>query len=279
MDLKNFLKKNWFILLLVVAILIGIIICMTNNTSSFTFNEQIISNNITDKQPKQFPPLTSKVNDFIPLEPPTVPEEIGLAMKYPQGSGVGMSKMDSNSFTPGNPGPLLTDYKNPEAYGESSLTDLYGVDGANQGSRIIRIKDLGTQLNFKPMDEAVRSNFAQAYSNNPNDVQSGLQPINGTDYINYSDNFNPSENLKLQSSPGQMSSLPNCETTYPYTEKYEDFCITEGDIPYGKIVNGRVNPRLVDRWQSYTGDYNPQDALQQIDGLLYPILNGEAPTK
>ena len=56
-------------------------------------------------------------------------------------------------------------------------------------------------------------------------------------------------------------------------EKYGDFCITEVDIPYGQVVNGKVNPRLVSRWESYTGQYSRDAALEPIDGLLYPNLN------
>jgi hypothetical protein len=81
------------------------------------------------------------------------------------------------------------------------------------------------------------------------------------------------ENLVIQTSPGQTSTLPNCEQTYPNVVKYKDFCITEGDIPYGQVVDGRVNPRLVSRWESYTGDYSREAALQNIDGVLYPELN------
>ena len=207
-------------------------------------------------QPKEFPPIDQKHSDFPPLAPPVVPEEIGLAMVYPQGVGVSMSKQDSNSFAPGDRNGLLTDYRVPQAYGESNLVDTLGVAGANQGSRIIKIQSTGTQANFKPVDETKDSDTF----------------INGAQPINYSDNFNPEQNLKLQSSPGQVSSIPNCETTYPNTVKYGDYCITEGDIPYGETVNGKVNPRLVSRWQSFTGDYSRQEALSPIDGTLYPNL-------
>jgi len=298
----DFLKDQPYLLLPIIAtVLLVIFILITlfkGNKSSFTFNENISGGVITDQQPKIFPLFTNNNGDVpkvpagtkqywdyeytefpkgenqsIPLLPATIKEETGFAMLYPQGSGVGMTSKDSNAFTPDKPGTLLTDFKIPEAYGESSLSDPYGNNGADQASRILRIKNLGNQVNFKPTDKAIYKNYASAYSNANAEVESGFKTINGTEYVNYSDDYSPSGNLMLQSSPGQMSALPNCETTYPNTEKYKDYCITDGDIPYGQIVNGKVNPRLVSRWQSYTGDYDRQDALKQIDGLLYPTLN------
>jgi hypothetical protein len=297
----DFLKDQPYLLLPIIAtVLLVIFLIITlfkGAKSSFTFNEDISGGSITEQQPKVFPPFTDnngyvpKVpagtkqywneyteypkgeNQSIPLLPATIKEETGLAMLYPQGAGVGMTSNDSNAFTPDSPGSLLTDYKIPEAYGESSLSDPYGNNGANQASRILKIKNLGNQVNFKPTDEAIYKNYATAYSNANSEVESGFKTVNGTNYIDYSDDYSPSGNLMLQSSPGQMSVLSNCETTYPHTEKYKEYCITDGDIPYGQVVNGKVNPRLVSRWQSYTGDYNPQEALEQRDGLLYPILN------
>jgi hypothetical protein len=295
----EFLKENPLLIIIGVILVIFILFSLLKGTKSgFTFNEDISGGSITEQQPKVFPAFTDnngdvpkvpagtnqywnyqyteypkEENQSIPLLPATIKEETGFAMLYPQGSGVGMTSKDSNAFTPDNPGSLLTDYKIPEAYGESSLSDPYGKNGADQASRILRIKNLGNQVNFKPTDEAIYKNYATAYSNNNSEVESGFTTINGTNYINYSDDYLPSGNLMLQSSPGQMSVLSNCETTYPHTEKYKEYCITDGDIPYGQVVNGKVNPRLVSRWQSYTGDYNPQEALEQRDGLLYPILN------
>ena len=112
--------------------------------------------------------------------------------------------------------------------------------------------------------------FAGAYTQG--EVQDGSTLINGAQPVNYNSLFNPEDNLKLQTSPGQQSNLPNCETTYPNVVKYNNFCITEGDIPYGQIVDNKVNPRLVSRWESFTGDYSRQDALTPIDGVLYPNL-------
>jgi len=239
--------------LVILITLLLIVVLFSMNKQSF--NTTISGSKINNLQPKVFPPInTSYPPDVRALAPPTIKEEIGLGIVYPQGSGVGMSKLDSNSFT--KPGGLLTNYSIPTAYGESNLIDPTGRNGAGQGSRIIKIKSTGNQMDFKPSENLTHD----------------ATFINGNKSINYSDSFIPENNLKLQSSPGQTSSLNNCETTYPSTEHIADLCITEGDIPYGQVVNGKVNPRLVSRWQSYTGDYSRREALQDIDGLLYPKL-------
>jgi len=272
----DFSKLNPMIVGGVILAVVLIIVLIGVFTSSFKspFKSTLITpmDQLDNSQPKSFPSLNeTQLNpeEHIKLEPPVVPEEIGLAMVYPQGSGVGMSKSDSNSFTDSNPGPLLTEYTQPQSYGESNIIQpVY----AAQGSRIIKIKDTGNQMVYKPVDESMKSTFAGAY--NAGDVQDGSTLINGTQQVNYNDvPFDPEQNLKLQSSPGQMSTLPNCETTYPNVVKYNDMCITDGDIPYGKVVDNKVNPRLVSRWESYTGDYSRENALQPIDGLLYPNLN------
>jgi hypothetical protein len=236
------------------------------------FNDKLINTNLTQEQPLNFPPVSEKnvVSEFPDLVPPVVPEEIGLAMVYPQGQGVGMSKTDSNSFQPDKPGPLLTDHNIPESIGESSLSDPYGNLGSDQGARILKINSTGNQLNFKPIDQTDHNLYSPAY--NQGFIQKGANFIDNNEPINYQDSFSPSDNLKLQAAPGQMSTLDNCETMYPNNTKYNNFCITKGDIPYGQVVNGEVNPRLVDRWQSFTGDYNRQEALGPLDGTLYPTL-------
>ena len=236
------------------------------------FNDTLSGGMLTDQQPLNFPPVSqeTKVQDFPDLVPPVVPEEIGLAMVYPQGQGVGMSKSDSNSFQPDKPGPLLTDYTIPESYGESSLSDPLGNKGSDQAARVLKISSTGTQLNFKGIDESDNDFYSAAYSQGL--VDKGIEHLNGSQPINYQDNYNPSSNLKLEASPGQMSTLNNCEMTYPNTVKYNNFCITKGDIPYGQMVDNQVNPRLIDRWQSFTGDYSRQEALDPIDGTLYPTL-------
>ena len=125
-------------------------------------------------------------------------------------------------------------------------------------------------MNYKPGDYTSKNSFASAYSDGEVQVTTF---INGNVGIDYSDSFNPNDNLIIQTSPGQESTLDLCEKTYPGVVKYNNFCITKGDIPYGKIVNNEVNPRLVSRWESYTGDYSRENALQDIDGVLYPNLN------
>ena len=271
MDINNILssfKNPWIIGTIIICIIIVSIliykICKSN------FKSTIITplNELDNTQPKSFPSIKQPNS---PLVEPVVPEEVGLAMVYPQGTGVGMSKNDSNSFTKPQ-SVLLTDISIPEAYGESSLADPTGNNGAKQGSRIIKIKNTGNQLNYKPNDESRSESYAMAYSSS-GEIQKGHTFINGTQQVNYNDSFNPENNLKLQSSPGQESTLPNCESTYPNTVKYNDFCITEGDIPYGQVVNGKVNPRLVSRWESFTGDYSREEALKPIDGVLYPELS------
>ena len=250
------------------------------------FNDVLISNKITSQQPKSFPPVGADTPPGTKLMPPTVEEEIGLAMKYPQGEGVGMSKMDSNSFYPNKPGPLMSNHSIPPAYGESSLGSYDKSKNrfdrsALEGARILKIKSTGKQMDYKPLDEAENLTYAAAYRQDNSEVQNGPALINGSKNINYSNSYVPDNNLMLQAAPGQDSTLNNCETTYPRTEHIDGLCITEGDIPYGKIikkrVNGKivevVNPRLVDRWESYTGMYNAREAIQDIDGLLYPKLN------
>jgi hypothetical protein len=244
---------------------------MSTDTDKSSFNDLLISNNIKPDIPQVFPPYDSPVKDFIPLAQPTVKEEVGLGIIYPQGAGASMSKLDSNAFVPGSPGVLLSDYTIPEAYGESSLTDQFGDRGANQGARVIKIKDVGNQNSYKALDESECCTFAAAYSEGEVSINKAFVNQNGP--IDYSDAFIPEENLGIQTSPGQESKLQNCEATYPNVIKYDNFCITNGDIPYGKVVNGKVNPRLVSRWESYTGQYDPQDALDIIDGTLYPRLN------
>ena len=257
------LNKSKIIIVLII-IAVGVLFYTLNSSS---FNNTISNGPITDQQPISF----SKETDSIKLVKPDVPEEIGLAMVYPQGDGVGMSKNDSNSFYPGKPGPLLTDHINPESYGESSLADPTGVKGADQGCRVLRINDTGNQLNYKPMDENCSDVYAAAYTEG--EVQKGNYHLEGTQPIDYTDSFKPEDKLIIQTSPGQQSTLPNCENTYPNVVKYKDFCITEGDIPYGQIVDGKVNPRLVSRWESFTGEYSRDAALNPIDGVLYPTLN------
>lgn len=267
----NLWNKNKPLALFLVIVISYCIFLLIKNKSSFT--DKIITpiNSLTNQQPLSFPPIQAPQTQIFNLAKPDVPEEIGLAMVYPQGSGVGMSVDDSNSFFPNKPGPLLTNHVGPESYGESSLTDPTGTNGADQGCRVLRFTNTGDQMKYQPLDESTKCVFSSAYT--AGEVQKGDSFINGAQPINYSDKFVPENNLVIQTSPGQTSTLPNCEKTYPNVIKYGDLCITEGDIPYGQVVNGKVNPRLVSRWESYTGDYSRQEALNPIDGVLYPNLN------
>ena len=269
MDNFNF-KSPWVIGIAIVVLTI-IILFFSGAFKKSGFKTTLITpmDQIEPIPPMEFTPLSQKI-DGISLAQPVVPEEIGLAMLYPQGAGASMSKKDSNSFEPTQPGPLLTDYTIPESYGESSLTDPMGDKGASEGSRILKIKSTGNQMMYKPVDESMGDIFAGAYSQD--EVQKGSTLINGAQQVNYNNNFVPNDNLRLQTSPGQESTLPNCETTYPNVVKYNNFCITEGDIPYGQVIDNKVNPRLVSRWESFTGDYSREAALAPIDGVLYPNL-------
>lgn len=261
--LFKLVNNNKVVLGIVIAVILVIVVYCNVFKSKFSGNLVNPAAALNKVQPRSFPSLKSTG-----LAPPVVPEEIGLSQRYPQGVGVGMTNADSNSFKPGHPGPLLTDYTIPESYGESSLTDPTGRFGANQGARILRIVSTGDQLNFKPSDETEKDNFSVAYSCRP-----GLVNEEPACSIDYSDSFVPEQNLTITTSPGQESNLCNCEQTYPNVVKYGDFCITEGDIPYGQVVGGKVNPRLVSRWESYTGDYSRKEALRPVDGLLYPNLS------
>jgi len=265
------LFANKCILILMVVIGIVTLYFMFFKKSGFTTRLVTPMRTLNKRQPRLFPKITTKHGDFPPLANPVVPEEIGLAMVYPQGTGVGMSNLDSESFTPGKPGPYLTDYSIPESYGESSLTDPSGNNGANEGARVIRLLGAGDQTKFKPTDSADSLCYGSAYSRG--EIKAGVAKVSNCEDINYNDNFNPEHNLTITTSPGQRSRLNNCEQTYPNVVKYKDFCITQGDIPYGEVVNGKVNPRLVSRWESFTGNYSRSEALRPIDGLLYPTLN------
>jgi len=272
-DFMQYLQNPMVIVIsiLVIIAVVALIVGLTPKKSTFKRTLITPADQIEQTPPMKFTPLSEDDSGGIQLAEPVVPEEIGLAMIYPQGAGASMSKSDSNSFEPTKPGPLLTDYTIPESYGESSLTDPMGDNGAGQGARILKIKSTGNQLAYKPFDESMMSTFAGAYGTD--EVQDGSRLINGAKAVDYNNGYNPNNNLKLQASPGQSSNLPNCETTYPNVVKYKDFCITEGDIPYGQVVDGKVNPRLVSRWESFTGDYSREAALQPIDGVLYPNLN------
>ena len=152
--------------IVIIIISVVAIYFIYNKFNKANFNDTLSGGMLTDEQPLNFPPVAQevKVQDFPDLVPPVVPEEIGLAMVYPQGQGVGMSKSDSNSFQPGNPGDLLTDYTIPESYGESSLTDPLGNRGSDQAARVLKIGSTGSQLNFKPTLESDNRFYSSAYT-------------------------------------------------------------------------------------------------------------------
>jgi hypothetical protein len=262
----------YFIILFVIVLILVISALIVSTKSTFKTTLITPMDQIDQTPPKEFPSLSETETGGIQLEPPTVPEEIGFAMVYPQGVGVGMSKNDSDSFQPSNPSALLTDYTLPQSYGESNMSDSNGNKGAGEGARVLRINSTGNQLNYKPVDESLDIVYSPAYTSG--EVQTGnVKLINNAKAVDYSDTFNPENNLGIRASTGQQSKLPICESWYPKTVKYDNLCITEGDIPYGQIVDNKVNPRLVSRWESYTGDYVRSEALKPIDGLLYPNLD------
>jgi hypothetical protein len=270
--MESIFQSPYFIVGCLIAV-IAVIVLLTRSKSKSKFKTTLITpfSEFNVNQPMSLGKI-DKPSPEIQLQPPDVPEEIGLAMVYPQGEGVGMDPYDSNSFYPGNPGSLLTNHTTAESIGESSLSDPLGKAGSMEGARILKIKSTGNQSNFKPIDSSISKVYSGAYGEE--DVQASASTmIDGGSNIKYGDKFKPSNNLNLQASPGQSSNLPNCDTTYPNVVKYKGMCITEGDIPYGQVVDNKVNPRLVSRWESFTGDYSRNLALDPIDGVLYPNLN------
>ena len=249
---------------LIILLVLAVIVYKLNEKSNF--NVDLVSSKYTNDQPMSFTPLTSPIGKNIPLASPTVPEEIGLGYVYPQGAGSAMSPFDSDSFAPGN--TLLTQHLVPQSYGDSNFIDPV----FNDGSKIIKLRSAGQQDKFKPMDSNIECTFASHKQPKLEVAAGSTTMIPGNEYINYSDSFKPEDHLKIQNSPGKEAMVSPCEDTYPRAINVGKYCVTAGDIPYGQVVNGRVNPRLVSRWESYTGKYNPQEALQGIDGTLYPRL-------
>jgi hypothetical protein len=170
---------------------------------------------------------------------PDVPEEIGLSVAYPQGA-VGMEASDALS------------------------------QPVENASRIISLKSKGSLNNFKPFDDTEKEVYFPAYSKS-GEVPKTNTFIGNSGPLNYTDSFDPNDSLGIQSSPGQEATS-ECQQTYPRVLKYDGMCITEGDIPYTKTIDGKVNPRLVSRWESYTGDYSASEALKAKGGLLFPEI-------
>jgi hypothetical protein len=201
------------------------------------------------------------INKNIRLLKPDVPEEDGFPL---YGGGVSMDRNDSDVLISTNDnGPLHTSLLKNESIGESMYTDQFG-------SRIVKIKNTGSQSNFKGFDESESTNYSAAYNNNTL-VQTGYNFINNNTFINYGDDFVPDNNILTEGSPGSMTATPNCEQTLPRTTKSGDYCLSDVDLPYKEVTNGKVNPRLVSRWESYTGMYDPQAVINDShSGNLFP---------
>jgi FkbM family methyltransferase len=97
----------------------------------------------------------------------------------------------------------------------------------------------------------------------------------GNSQIKFLDNYKMDAfgegNYKFIDKQNIIANFGGREHSIKFNIDYTEFSSTRKDDL--QIVNGKVNPRLVSRWQSYTGDYNREAALAPIDGLLYPTLN------
>ena len=220
------------------------------------------------------PPPTSTLHlemQGSPLVGPVRRDEIGLGLFHPDGMGAGMNRDDSNSLSP-IPDTLLTNYTTPEAIGESSML---WISPQTPNCRIIKLDNTGNQEEFLPTDMYYTKMYSNAYTSGENTLRGEL---------NYNTSYDPESSLSLECSPGQYNIpfmgtenavKPPCEDTYPRAVRYnlngKTMCITSGDIPYGEVLNGRVNPRLIDRWQNYTNRYNAQEVTRG-NGLLYPKI-------
>lgn len=225
-------------------------------------NKYSLNNPINTSIPVEFTKYSNTIlpDDNIPLFPPDVPEERAFAI---YGGGVSMDRLDSDVL-PG--GPLHIEFKKNESVGESPYS-------SNYGSRIIKIGSAGVQSNFKPSECCISKSYSTPHNY---EMQSCGYLLQNSRYIDYSDNFVPSDNIKLEESPGKYSDSEYCENTLPNVQYDPEIgaCLTAGDIPYRSSVNGRVNPRLLSRWQSYTGSYDPIEILASTsDGALYPVIN------
>lgn len=276
--------KNYFIAFAIIAVLFVIMMVTTRSKSSFSniLNEQNNFSNVNEqnycgnvKEPFS-PTLVTPESELTNDQPrsfdnnfikPTVKEEIGFSMLYPQGAGVYMSSKDTESFSRAGKDILLTSYSIPESYGESSFNDPTGQKSA----KIIDISNssVGVQNQFKPTEFMSNMSYPEAYSNGNKEF---------VNIIDYNDQFVPESNILLQNLPGRTntSTEVGCDTNYPQVVKYNDSCITSGDIPYGTSIdlNGKkiVNPRLISRWESYTGNYDVERVLDSKDGLLFPKM-------
>ena len=240
------MKYSYILLVFLVLLLLFI---FTQKKSGFN---DVLDGQINNNTPVIQDMYTSG-ND-ITLLPPDVAEERAFPL---YGDGVSMDRADSNIIQNSkNLGPLHTSFKVRESSGESSFTE-------NINSRIIKIKNAGKQNIFNGFEEVF---YPAAFINN---TFLNNKFVSSNQY----DDYNPNDNLILESSPGSVNcnQQVNCESTYPKVVNFNGMCLTEGDIPYEQIVNGKVNPRLVSRWESFTGDYDPNKIILN-NGLLYPII-------
>ena len=97
--LDNFNFKSPWVIGIAIVVLTIIILFFSGAFKKSGFKTTLITpmDQIEPIPPMKFSPLSQKI-DGISLAQPVVPEEIGLAMLYPQGAGASMSKKDSNSF-------------------------------------------------------------------------------------------------------------------------------------------------------------------------------------
>jgi hypothetical protein len=273
----NFKKIDKRVLILIILI-VGILLLLYFYVFKSSFNN-VINGNINDSSPRMFPELVPPPKENIVIAPndtsvsllgnssqeqrilppkADIPEEAGFPI---YGKGVSTDTMDSNIFVSENvPGKLHVEYPQNESFGESMYSDQFG-------SRIIKLKNAGTQSQFKGLDESQNKYVSGAYG--MGGVQSGYTLMgNG---VNYSSDFIPKNGLKMEASPGSYSLSNECESTYPNTVLSNGACLTAGDIPYDSVVNGKVNPRLVSRWESYTGNYNAEEVLKG-NSTLFPVV-------
>jgi hypothetical protein len=230
---------------------------ISNNNSN---NINVEPEGVTEVLPEI---LELNINKNIRLLKPDVREEDGFPL---YGAGVSMERNDSNVLNSTNDnGPLHTSLSKNESIGESVYTDQYG-------SRILKINSTGSQSNFKATDEAEYRKYAAAY-NNEIEIPLGEYFLNNNTFVNYTDNFVPDNNILTEASPGSMTESTNCEQTLPRTTKSSGYCLSDVDLPYKEVTNGKVNPRLVSRWESYTGNYDPQAVVNSSgSGNLFPKI-------
>jgi len=240
------MKYSYILLVFLVLLLLFI---FTQKKSGF--------NDVLDGQINTITPIIpdsyNTCSNDISLLRPDVPEERAFPL---YGAGASMDRDDSNTTANINKSDSLhTLFKVNESIGESPFSQ-------NINSRIIKIKDVGKQNMFNAFE---KNFYTAAFVNNT--------ILDNKKFVTQQyDDYNPSNNLLLESSPGSVNnSEVNCESTYPKVVNFNGMCLTEGDIPYEQIVNGKVNPRLVSRWESFTGQYDPNQVLL-TNGLLYPVI-------